>query len=100
MLGHLEGLADRMGIRIRTERMPEEEIPLAGGLCRIEGRFVILLNAKTSRREKIRIVAAALNHFDLSEIYILPVVREILNAEKNSFTVAAGFAIPSQKTES
>ena len=43
---------------------------------------MILLNAKTSRREKIRIVAAALNHFDLSEIYILPVVREILECRK------------------
>lgn len=31
LLGHLEGLADRMGIRIRTERMPEEEFLLPEG---------------------------------------------------------------------
>ncbi len=78
VLGCLEGLAERIGIRIRTERIPEEDVPVEGGLCRIEGEHIVIFNARTAPGERIRILARALNGFDLSGIYVLPAIRELI----------------------
>ncbi len=77
-LGCLETLAERIGIRIRTERIPEEEVAVAGGLCRIEGEPVVIFNTRTAPGERIRILARALGGFDLSGIYVLPAIRDLI----------------------
>ena len=87
ILGYLEGLAERVGIRIRTERIPEDEIPVTGGLCRIEGERVLIFNVKTTPRERIRILAQALGRIDLADVYVLPAIREIIEKESSEFRV-------------
>lgn len=82
ILGQLEALADRLGLPIRAERIPDEEtVPVAGGLCRIEGKPVIIINAGSTLKEKIRILARALAHFDLNDVYVLPAVRAAIEEE-------------------
>jgi len=78
LLKQLEELAERMSIAVRYENIAGKDSPGSGGLCRIEGRYVLLVQARAPLSEKIRVVAKALRRFDLSEIYVKPVLRDLL----------------------
>lgn len=73
----LEELADRLGIPIRHETI-RDELTGPGGLCRIEGKYHLIIDSKATVEEKIQIMTEALRHFDLSTIYVKPALRELL----------------------
>ena len=77
----LEELAERFGIQIRYEviRQDEDFSPVVGGLCVLKGEYVLIVNSKATVTEKIKTLAMALKHFDLDQIYIRPVLRELLD---------------------
>jgi len=77
----LEELADRLGIPIRHEPIADD-LTGPGGLCRIGGRFNLIIDSKATEREKVRIMTEALRRFDLNTIYVKPALRELL--EENS----------------
>jgi hypothetical protein len=76
-LSHLEGLAYNLGIQIRYEKIVEEELTSAGGLCRLKGECVIIVNSRTSIKDKIQTLVTALKNFDLTDVYIVPALREL-----------------------
>jgi len=76
-LSQLEGLADKLGISIRYEKI-EDELTGKGGLCRIEGNYILIINSKATVKEKIQIMIEALRQFDLGDIYVRPALREML----------------------
>ena len=78
LLNQLEELADKFKILVRDENINIEESSSTGGLCRIEGKYVLILNSKVTVKEKNQVMIKALQHFDLSDIYIKPVIRELL----------------------
>ena len=82
LLSQLEELAEKLGILVRDENINIEESSSPGGLCRIEGKYVIILNSKTTVKEKIQVMINALQQFDVSEIYIKPAIPELLEGYK------------------
>ena len=78
LLNQLEDLAEKLGILVRDENINIEESSSSGGLCRIEGEYVLILNSKATVKEKNQVMINALQQFDLSDIYIKPVIRELL----------------------
>lgn len=76
-LNLLEELAEKLGIPIRYEIIKDELTGL-GGLCRVEGRFILVIHSRGTAKEKIRIMTEALRRFDLNEIYVRPALRELL----------------------
>ncbi|HUS87975.1 MAG TPA: hypothetical protein VMW91_01165 [Desulfosporosinus sp.] len=76
-LSLLEELADKLGIPIRYE-MIQDELTGSGGLCRIEGKFILIISSKVIVKEKIQIMTEALSRFDLDDIYVRPALRELL----------------------
>ncbi len=78
LLSQLEDLAEKLGILVRDENINIEESSSSGGLCRIEGEYVLILNSKATVKEKNQVMINALQQFDLSDIYIKPVIRELL----------------------
>ena len=78
LLNQLEELAGKLGILVRDENINIEESSSTGGLCRIEGKHVLILNSKATVKEKNQIMIKALQQFDLSDIYIKPIIRELL----------------------
>jgi len=78
LLNQLEDLAEKLGILVRDENINIEESLSNGGLCRIEGEYVLILNSKATVKEKNQVMINALQQFDLSDIYIKPVIRELL----------------------
>jgi hypothetical protein len=85
ILSYLEELADKLAILVRDENINIEESSSTGGLCRVEGKYVIILNSKATVEEKIQVMITALQPFDLRDMYILPVIRELLEGYKESF---------------
>jgi hypothetical protein len=79
LLNQLEELAEKLGIAIRYENIDAENSPGTGGLCRMKGEYVLIVHSRLTVREKIRVVTRALRQFDLNEIYVRPVLRELLD---------------------
>ena len=79
VIDHLEALAHSLGIQVRHERLDYEEtaFPL-GGLCRVKGKHIIIVNAAAPSAEKVQTLAGALRRFDLSGVYIKPALRDLL----------------------
>ena len=76
-LSLLEELADKLSILIRHEII-KDELTGPGGLCRIDGKFILIINSEVTATEKIRIMTEALRRFDLGDIYVRPALRELL----------------------
>jgi hypothetical protein len=85
ILSQLEELAEKLEILVRDENINIEESSSSGGLCRVEGEYVIILNSKATVKEKIQVMIAALRQFDLTDMYVKPVIRELLDGYKESF---------------
>ncbi|MEN6375975.1 MAG: hypothetical protein ABFD75_14500 [Smithella sp.] len=81
-LNQLKELAEKLGISVRDENIDIEESSSSGGLCRVEGKYILILNSRTTVKEKNQVMIKALQQFDLSEIYIKPVIRELLEGYK------------------
>jgi hypothetical protein len=84
ILDQLEELAGKIGITVRYENMNVEDAPGGGGLCRLKGEYVLIVHSRATLREKIRVVTRALRHFDLNGIYLIPILRELLEESEES----------------
>jgi len=82
LLCHLEELAEKFGILVRDENINIEESSSTGGLCRVEGKHILILNSKATVKEKNQVMITALQQFDVSEIYIKPFIRVLLEGYK------------------
>jgi hypothetical protein len=52
ILSYLEELAEKLEILVRDENINIEESSSPGGLCRVEGKHVIILNSKSYSERK------------------------------------------------
>ena len=84
LLSQLEELTESLGIKIRHEKILKEGSFFPGGLCKIKGEDIIIINSKAGVEDKIDILAGALTTFDLSRIFIKPALREFLTQYKPS----------------
>ncbi len=78
LLSQLEELAEGLGVKIRYDKILKEGSFFSGGLCRIKGEEMIIINSRVSVEDKIDILAKALTSFDLSQVFIKPALREFL----------------------
>ncbi len=80
MLLELEALALRLGVVIRSEPFEKGSLGGRGGLCRVRGKPVIVMDASLALADKIAVLAAALGHLDLDQVYVPPMVRARIDA--------------------
>ena len=52
-----------------------------GGACKVEGKAKIILRRDLEPDRKIELLADALRGQDLSDIYVVPEIREILGSD-------------------
>ena len=81
IIEQLEELVRTFGIQIRSEAIKQDEdlVKVVGGLCLLRGEYVLIINSKATKVERINTLATALKHFDLDRIYLRPVLRELLD---------------------
>ncbi len=75
LLSELETVAARLGIAVRVEPFGDQRLGARGGLCRIRGCPLILIDASLPVADQISVLAGALSAFDVSSIYVPPLVR-------------------------
>ena len=80
-LDQLEALAYSLGVEVRYEKIPQDDVTISGGLYRLRGKNVIVIDARATAKERIRTLVQALRPFDLSDVYIRPALREILEQD-------------------
>jgi hypothetical protein len=78
LLGQLEELAQALGIEVRYEPIRKEATFSPGGLCRLKGKYLLILNAGATTKDKVLTLARAVNRFDLDRVYLRPGLRELL----------------------
>ena len=81
VIEQLEELIKSFGIQIRDEAIKQDEdlVNTVGGLCLLRGEYVLIINSKATRMDRIKTLAMALKHFDLDHIYLRPIFRELLD---------------------
>ena len=81
IIEQLEELIKSFGIQIRDEAIKQDEdlVNVVGGLCLLRGEYVLIINSKATTMDRIKTMAIALRHFDLDQIYLRPVLRELLD---------------------
>jgi hypothetical protein len=79
MVSQLEELAQRLGITVRYETLKGEGLARAGGFCRVNGRDMLIIHKQATQREKIGLLAQTLKRYDLTQVYILPSLRQLLD---------------------
>jgi hypothetical protein len=82
LLQQLEELAGKLEICVRDENISMEETSVTGGLCRLEGQYIVILNSKANVQDKIQVMIKALQLFNLDDIYIKPAVRQLLENQQ------------------
>lgn len=78
ILNQLEKLATSLSIEVRYEPIKKEGRFFSGGLCRVRGKYVLIIHSKSHTRDKIEALAKAVNRFDLSKVYLKPGLRAFL----------------------
>lgn len=75
----LEAVAAKLGVAVRYEAIEAgargRPGRARGGLVRLRGKPIILIDEKLGPRERIGVLAQALASFDLDGIYLPPLVR-------------------------
>lgn len=69
----LENLVEQLGIQLRYEQGD-----FVGGTCRVGEVKMLIINRGLQPLQKIAMIARELARADLSAIYILPAVRELI----------------------
>jgi hypothetical protein len=79
LLNQLEELAGKLGIEIRYGKIGGEESHRTGGLCRVKGQYVLIMHSRLTAKEKTGIIIKTLKGFEMGDVYVIPVIRELLN---------------------
>jgi hypothetical protein len=78
LLAQLEDLARSLAIEIRYEPFKMDGLFSSGGLCKLKGEYLLIVNSKSSIRDKVEALATAVNRFDLRHVYVRPGLRAFL----------------------
>jgi hypothetical protein len=82
LINQLEELAGKLGIEIRYGNIPGEESHRMGGLCRVNGKYVLIMHSRLTVKEKIGVITKTLKGFEMDDLYVIPVIRELIDKSK------------------
>jgi hypothetical protein len=81
LLDELLTVARRLGIEVRVEAF-HGGIRTSGGLCRLRGRVLVLIDQRLGVFERTRTLADALSELDIDGIYLTPEARRFIEAAR------------------
>ena len=94
IMEQLQELIERFGVQIRHEAIKQDEdsVKVVGGLCVLRGECVLIINSKATIRDKIYSLGMVLKQFNHDQIYMPPVLRELLDRipEQRPFNMSGG----------
>ncbi len=86
LLSLLEGAATKLGIEVRYEDLiSRDDIGSSrGGLCRLHDFKIVLIHDQLSTEDRCDVLAGALAMLDLSEIYLPPAIRVVIERAREA----------------
>ena len=78
LLQELEEIAERLSIAVRYDDFMGMDFKVKGGLCKLRGRNLIIMDRRAPIGERIDLLARALRQFDLSSVFTRPYIRLII----------------------
>jgi len=72
-------VARRLEIKVRRERLGDEDVPVQSGLAWIDHKPVLFLDSRISSSEAVDLLIRELAGFPLEDLYIKPGIRALLN---------------------
>jgi hypothetical protein len=89
-MDELIGVARKIGIDVRVQpiRIPNRSF---GGLCRLRGRQVLVLDQRSSFVDRVGTIAEALSQFEreLDGVFLTPEARRMVDAARAKLEFAA-----------
>lgn len=82
LLSLLEETAERCGIKLRYEDLKRGGVDTQGGSFLLKGERYIFIHKNLPLIEKVRVLEEELSEIDLSDVYIMPEIRERLEKIK------------------
>jgi len=79
ILHELLELAFRLKIRVRRERLGDEDVPVQSGLAWVDNCPILFLDSRLSTAEAVDVLVKELSEFPLEEIYVKPGIRALVN---------------------
>jgi hypothetical protein len=83
LLQQLEELAERIGVKVLYESLDQQEFVVKSGTCTLRGQLVAIIDRGLTPGDQIRVLADCLARFDLSTVYLIPAVRELIDARRD-----------------
>lgn len=84
LLQHLEGIAEKLNLKVNYQNLRKLSIYSRGGLYRLKEEQVVLIETSLTLSEKIETLADALSRFNLEDISMPPLVRKIIDSKKSA----------------
>ena len=82
ILGELKGVAGRLGLEVREERLLREiGYQVRSGSCRVREQNILFLDRDQPASTRMEVLLEELSRRDLGEIYVSPELRRMLGKE-------------------
>lgn len=78
LLQELEEIAEKLSITVHYDDLMGLDFKIKGGLCKLRGKPVIIMDRRTPLTERVDLLVGALRQFDLSSVFIRPYIRSII----------------------
>ncbi len=80
-LTELETLAGKLEVQVVYDHLTGDGMG-QGGLCKVKGKWRVIIERRCSPTERVSILAQALSRFDLENHFLSPGVRELVERFK------------------
>jgi hypothetical protein len=84
LLQELEEIAEKLSIAVHYDDLMGMDFKIKGGLCKLRGKHVIIMDRRTPLTERVDLLVGALRQFDLSSVFIRPYIRSIIGESAES----------------
>ena len=78
ILHNLEYLAKRLSVDVKYRNLSDEEFRIESGTCNLKGKDMIIIDSRLPAKEKCRILSIQLKKYNTDDIFIPPVIREMM----------------------
>lgn len=82
LLSELETLAEKLEVDVRYDRFTGEGA--RGGICKVKGRWRVILERRSADTEKISVLARCLSRFELRDQVVSPEAAALLQRQGGS----------------
>ncbi len=75
----LKDLAEKLEVTVSEQNFRNAGLKVKSGLCKVKGKNLFVMDKHVAIQKKIKILASQLADMPHEDVYIMPVLRELLD---------------------